>query len=124
MNREIKCPKCLKTIGKQVHEGYTDCGKLGAIELCHDELDYRKASHVWWHERGKSGTLCKTCARPIFPEGKYYLIKYCLPNGIQTCIYGGINGSEYYTTRKAAEEKAKQMSEKCGNDYWVAERKL
>ena len=123
MDREVKCPKCLKTIGKIIHEGYTDCGKLGAIELCRTELDYRKASHVWWREKGKSGNLCKTCARPIFPEGKYYLIKKMI-HGKPSCIYGGVNGSEYYTTKKDADEKAKQMHERFGDYHWVEEKRL
>ena len=121
--REVKCPLCGKAIGKLVVDDYHDTGTMiGAIELVHEELDYRKASRLYWQERRATGTLCRKCAKQKVPSGKYYLIAY-YGNFGKDYLYGGDNDQKYFD-REKAEKKAEEFAERYGRRYWVEERKI
>ena len=112
---EVKCVLCNKTIGKRVVEGSTDFGGwIGKVECSRQKLDYRKSSHIYFdgqNDNGKRvhGSICKTCAKSKFPEGKAYTVKF-LYHGKETSIFG-VYGS-YFPTRKEAEQKCDEMTQK------------
>lgn len=124
MSGELKCPICEKVIGKRVTDGWHDSGGLGMIQMCHSEYDYRKASHVWWHIRFKSGILCRKCAKEKFPDGSYYMVTF-LDHGKEShTLIGGVDGNGMYADRQIAEQHAKDMTKKIGIQYWVKEYKV
>ena len=113
---------CGKVVGERVYEGTVNLGGLGT-DMYHEKLDYRKASHVWWHMRGKSGTLCKSCAVKVFPERKRWRVKY-MEHGEEWCIFGGINGGNDFATEQEAKAACYRMNSRYTNRYWVEEYKI
>lgn len=123
MNKPTKCPMCQKVIGEMVYDGAHDSGGLGMIAMYHYKYDYRKASHICWEggRTGKNGTICKTCARKIFPEGKAYKVTFQY-KGVWVGTYGGDSGSTgLFTTKAKASTWAKDMTKKQGTQYRVEE---
>lgn len=123
MNNIIRCPLCGKHIGERIVDGYHSLGDLGCATMCHSKYDYRKASHVFWEQRNRKGTLCRKCAKEKFPEGFTYHVAFNY-HGKKTYTYGGVNGSNKFVTRESAEASCKAMNEKHGGIYWVEANKI
>lgn len=115
------CPKCGKPVSRFVRDGMLETGTLiGAVECGHDEM-LESASAVYHREdRYHNGTLCKECAREMFPEGKFYKVYLEDKYGL-TAIHGGINGGENYRTKEDAENRRREMTRKIGRKYIVKE---
>lgn len=124
MNKEVKCPMCLKAIGEEIVERVDHIKGLGAVPLIDIKLDYRKASHVSWRYGGKSGTLCRKCAKGLFPEGFFYKVNFNYHGKPTDIVGGGIDGNGTFATRESAEDVAKRMTAKFDDLYRVVPHKV
>ena len=122
MQKDVVCPMCGKVIGKRVYEGTVNLGGFGA-DMCREKLDYRKASHVWWHARGKGGTLCRACAIKVFPDRKRWRVRY-MEHGKEWCLFGGVNGSEDFASNQEAQAVCERHNANYGQRCWVTEHSI
>lgn len=117
----IECCKCGKAIGEMVYDGAMN-SPLGRIPCYHAKMDYRKAAHL---ALSKGRSICKPCARKIFPEGKSYSVNFNY-HGRDMTIMGGLPDiNDRYATLADAEVACKKMNnKKNGSTYRVVEHKL
>ena len=123
--KKVCCCNCRKEIGVMIYDGGMD-SPIGFIPSYHEKLDYRKASHIyidskqWGH-----GTLCKTCAKKVFPEGKAYMVIHHF-NSKEVALFAGKNGyGDYFTTKAAAQAVIEDREHRYGMlSHWLKEVKL
>lgn len=120
MSKDLLCPLCQKVIGEKIYDGGIG-SPLGYIAMCRTKYDHRKASRVFWKERGKAGTLCRKCAKEHFPDGTSYAIRHYGYRGEKEFAYGGVGGSCRFASKQEAEDSAARLTEKFKHKYWVEE---
>ena len=120
--KKVQCCNCGKIIGELISDGGIN-SPIGFIPSCHEKLDYRKSSHIWIDSKEWGhGTLCKTCAKKVFPEGKaYQVMRYW--HGKKMPIFVGEYGyGDYFTTKAEADNVSNERNCRYGcNSHWVEE---
>ena len=125
MANTVHCPLCGKEIGKQVIDGTHSLPNLGGVTMMHSELDYQKASHIYWNagRYKKSGVLCKRCAKAHFPDGKAYYVVTDY-HGKWYPVSGGDVIDCYFSTKLAADRRAFELNRKHGGGYTTFEKAI
>ena len=110
-NAAILCPECGAELGRYVLDSVMHTA-LGSIPAYNTEIDYTKAAHI-----GIKGTLCRECARKLFPEGVAYKVTIQYVHSRMNVTRGGVKNSGWYATREEAQAKADEMDRRCATNY-------